>query len=241
VTPIRLGVNVDHVATVRQARRDADPDPVELALICEQAGADSIVAHLREDRRHIQDHDVARLQKRLKTHLNLEMGLSGDIVEVALRIRPRQVTLVPEKRQELTTEGGLDVAGQLEKVRRAVKRFHARGIEVSVFIDPSPGQVAASRRTGATIVEFHTGSYAHAARKGPELRHLVAASRAARRDGLIVAAGHGLTVANVRAVAAIPEVEELNIGFSIVSRALSIGMAKAVREMKETMNAARKG
>jgi pyridoxine 5-phosphate synthase len=241
VTPIRLGVNVDHVATVRQARRGADPDPLELALLCEQAGADSIVAHLREDRRHIQDHDVARLQKGLKTHLNLEMGLSSDIVEVALRIRPRQVTLVPEKRQELTTEGGLDVAGQLEKVRRAVKRFHARGIEVSLFIDPHPGQVAASRRSGATIVEFHTGSYAHASRKGPELRHLVAASRAARRDGLIVAAGHGLTVTNVRAVAAVPEIEELNIGFSIVSRALSMGMAKAVREMKETMNAARKG
>jgi len=241
VTPIRLGVNVDHVATVRQARRGSEPDPVELALVCELAGADSIVAHLREDRRHIQDHDVARLQKRLKTHLNLEMGLSSDIVSVALRVRPRQVTLVPEKREELTTEGGLDVAGQFEKVRRAVEKFHARNIEVSLFIDPAPGQVAASHRTGATIVEFHTGSYAHAARKSRELRHLIAASRAARRHGLIVAAGHGLTVSNVRAVAAIPEIEELNIGYSIVSRALTIGMAKAVREMKETMNAARKG
>jgi pyridoxine 5-phosphate synthase len=241
VTPIRLGVNVDHVATVRQARRGTEPDPVELALVCEQAGADSIVAHLREDRRHIQDHDVARLAKRLKTHLNLEMGLSADIVSVALRIRPRQVTLVPEKREELTTEGGLDVAGQFEKVRLAVKKFQARGIEVSLFIDPDLGQVAASRRSGATIVEFHTGSYAHASRKSRELRHLVAASQAARRDGLIVAAGHGLTVSNVRAIAAIPEIEELNIGYSIVSRALSIGMAKAVREMRETMSAARKG
>jgi pyridoxine 5-phosphate synthase len=240
VTPIRLGVNVDHVATVRQARRGVEPDPVELALVCEQAGADSIVAHLREDRRHIQDHDVARLQKRLKTHLNLEMGLSADIVAIALRVRPKHVTLVPEKREELTTEGGLDVAGQLEKVRRAVRKFHARGIEVSLFIDPDPGQVAAAHRSGAKIVEFHTGSYAHASRKGSELRHLVAASRAARRDGMVVAAGHGLTVANVRAVAAIPEIEELNIGYSIVSRALTIGMARAVREMKETMSAARK-
>ena len=240
MTPIRLGVNVDHVATVRQARRGVEPDPVELALVCEQAGADSIVAHLREDRRHIQDHDVARLQKRLKTHLNLEMGLSADIVAIALRVRPKQVTLVPEKREELTTEGGLDVAGQLEKVRRAVRKFHARGIEVSLFIDPDPGQVAAAHRSGAKIVEFHTGSYAHASRKGSELRHLVAASRAARRDGMVVAAGHGLTVANVRAVAAIPEIEELNIGYSIVSRALTIGMARAVREMKETMSAARK-
>jgi len=241
VTPIRLGVNVDHVATVRQARRGDHPDPVELALVCEQAGADSIVAHLREDRRHIQDHDVARLQKRLKTHLNLEMGLSSDIVAVALRVRPKQVTLVPEKREELTTEGGLDVAGQLDKVRRAVKRFHDREIEVSLFIDPDLGQVAASHQSGAKIVEFHTGSYAHASRKGPELRHLVAASHAARRDGIVVAAGHGLTVANVRAVASIPEIQELNIGYSIVSRALTIGMAKAVREMKETMSAARRG
>jgi len=241
LTPIRLGVNVDHVATVRQQRRGADPDPVELALICEQAGADSIVAHLREDRRHIQDHDVARLQKRLKIPLNLEMGISNDVVAVALRVHPAQVTLVPEKRQELTTEGGLDVIRQFEKVRAAVQKFQDRRIDVSLFIDPAVGQVSASTRAGARIVEFHTGSYANAAKKSPELRHLIAASQAARREGLIVAAGHGLTVANVRAVAAVAEIEELNIGFSIVSRALSIGMAKAVREMKETMNAARKG
>ena len=238
--PIRLGVNIDHVATVRQARRGTEPDPVEHALICEQAGADSIVAHLREDRRHIQDHDVARLAKRLQTHLNLEMGVSSDIVAVALRVHPRQVTLVPEKREELTTEGGLDVAGRFEMIRRTIKRFHARGIEVSLFIDPTPAQVAASHRAGAKIVEFHTGSYAHASKKGPELRHLVAASKAARREGIVVAAGHGLTVANVRAVAAVPEIEELNIGSSIVSRSLMIGIAKAVKEMKETMNAARK-
>jgi pyridoxine 5-phosphate synthase len=240
VTPIRLGVNIDHVATVRQARLGTQPDPLELALVAEQAGADAIVVHLREDRRHIQDLDVVRLRRRLKVPLNLEMGISAEILSIALRIGPDRVTLVPEKRQELTTEGGLDVAGQFEKVQKAVKRFQARKIEVSLFIDPSAGQVAASLRAGATMVELHTGSYAHAARKGPELRHLVAASRAARREGLLVAAGHGLTLGNVRAVAAIPEVEELNIGHSIVSRALAAGMAKAVREMKETMNAARR-
>jgi pyridoxine 5-phosphate synthase len=240
VTPIRLGVNIDHVATVRQVRLGVQPDPVELALLCEQGGADSIVAHLREDRRHIQDHDVARLRKRLKIPLNLEMGISADVVSVALRVGPEQVTLVPEKRQELTTEGGLDVAGQFENVQKIVRRFQAQKIEVSLFIDPQPGQVAAAHRSGARIVEFHTGSYAHAAKKSKELRHLVAASRAARREGMIVAAGHGLTLGNVRAVAAIAEIEELNIGHSIVSRALSVGMLKAVREMKETMNAARR-
>jgi len=240
VTPIRLGVNIDHVATVRQARRGEQPDPVELGLAAEEGGADSIVAHLREDRRHIQDHDVARLLKRLKTSLNLEMGLSSDIVSVALRVHPRQVTLVPEKREELTTEGGLDVAGQLEKVRRAVRKFHDRGIEVSLFIDPHLAQVAASHRSGARIIEIHTGAYANVRAKGRELRHIVAAARAARRDGLTVAAGHGLTLGNVRAVAAIPEIEELNIGHSIVSRALAVGMARAVREMKEAMRAARR-
>lgn len=238
---MRLYVNIDHVATVRQARGTDEPDPVRAAVLAELGGADGITIHLREDRRHIQDHDVARLQKRLRTHLNLEMGVSADIVAVALRVRPKQVTLVPEKREELTTEGGLDVAGQFEKIRRTIKRFHARGIEVSLFIDPSPRQVAASCRAGATIVEFHTGSYARASKKGPELRHLVAASRAARREGMLVAAGHGLTVPNVRAVAAIREVEELNIGYSIVSRALSIGIGEAVREMKEVMVAARRG
>jgi pyridoxine 5-phosphate synthase len=240
VIPIRLGVNVDHVATVRQARRGAQPDPVELALLAEEAGADAIVAHLREDRRHIQDHDIARLRKRLKTYLNLEMGLAPDVIAEAMRVGPRQVTLVPERREELTTEGGLDVAGQLEKVRRAIRRFHDRRIEVSLFIDPDLKQVAAAHRSGARIVEIHTGAYANAARKGPELRHIVAAARAARREGMIVAAGHGLTVSNVRAVAAVPEIEELNIGHSIVSRALAVGMARAVREMKEAMRAGRK-
>ena len=238
--PIRLGVNIDHVATVRQVRLGVQPDLIELALLAEQGGADSVVVHLREDRRHIQDHDVARLRKRLQVPLNLEMGISADIVSVALRVGPDQVTLVPEKRQELTTEGGLDVAAQLDKVQKTVRRFQAQKIEVSLFIDPQPGQVAAAHRSGAKIVEFHTGSYSHAEKKSKELRHLVAASKAARREGMIVAAGHGLTLGNVRAVAAIAEIEELNIGHSIVSRALSVGMQKAVREMKETMNAARR-
>ena len=238
--PIRLGVNIDHVATIRQARRGVQPDPVDLAFLCEQAGADSIVAHLREDRRHIQDHDVARLRKRLKVPLNLEMGISPEIVSIALRIGPDQVTLVPEKRLELTTEGGLDVAGQFEKVRKVVKRFQAQRIAVSLFIDPAPAQVAASQRSGAEMIELHTGTYANAAKKGQELRHLAAAAKAARREGMIVAAGHGLTLGNVRPVAALAEVEELNIGHSIVSRALTVGMAKAVREMKEMMVAARR-
>jgi pyridoxine 5-phosphate synthase len=240
MTPIRLGVNIDHIATVRQARRGTQPDPVELALVAEEAGADSIVAHLREDRRHIQDHDVARLRRHCATPLNLEMGLSSGVVSEALRVGPPRVTFVPEKREELTTEGGLDVAGQFEKVRRAVRRFQERGIEVSLFIDPDPGQVAAAHRSGARMVEIHTGAYANSRRKGPELRHIVAAARAARRDGLRVAAGHGLTLSNVRAVAAVPEIEELNIGHSIVSRSLVVGIARAVREMKEAMREGRK-
>ena len=238
---MRLGVNIDHVATVRQARRAEIPDPLEAALLAEKAGADGITVHLREDRRHIQEHDVERLRQRIATKLNLEMAVTPAMVSFAENLRPDDACFVPEKREELTTEGGLDVAGQFEKVRLAVKKFQARAIEVSLFIDPDLGQVAASHRSGATIVEFHTGSYANAKKKSRELRHLIAASQAARRDGLIVAAGHGLTVPNVRAVAAIPEIEELNIGYSIVSRALTIGMAKAVKEMKETMSAARKG
>lgn len=240
MTPIRLGVNIDHVATVRQARRGEQPDPVELALLAESAGAESIVAHLREDRRHIQDHDIGRLQTRLKVPLNLEMGLSADVIRVALRIKPARATFVPERRQELTTEGGLDVAGQLDKVRRAVRKFQARGIEVSLFIDPDLSQVAAAKRSEARIIELHTGAYANAKKKGPELRHLLAAARAARREGLLVAAGHGLTVSNVPGVAALAEIEELNIGHAIISRALTFGMAKAVAEMREAMSAVRR-
>jgi pyridoxine 5-phosphate synthase len=243
VNGIRLGVNVDHVATVRQARRGAQPDPVEAALAAERAGATSIVCHLREDRRHIQDRDLHGLMKACRTFVNLEMGLSPEIVRIALAAKPRQVTLVPEKRRELTTEGGLDVRSRLEKVRRAVAAFEEKGVETSLFIDPDLRQVAAARRAGAPIVEFHTGCYANAASRKErtwELRKLVAAARAARRDGIAVAAGHGLDYANVKDVAAIPEIEELNIGHSIVARALTTGFARAVKEMKDLMDAARR-
>jgi pyridoxine 5-phosphate synthase len=236
--PIRLGVNVDHVATVRQQRLGAHPDPVAAALEAERAGADSIVAHLREDRRHIQDRDVERLRKSLRTWLNLEMGLAADVVAAALRVRPRQVTLVPERRRELTTEGGLDVAGGLSKIRPAVARFQDRGIEVSLFVAPDPRQIEASGKSGATIVEIHTGAWAQ--RRRGELRRIVAAARQAAELGLAVAAGHGLEPANVGPVAAVPEIEELNIGFSIVSRALFVGLSRSVREMKEAMRAARR-
>jgi len=243
VTPIRLGVNVDHVATVRQARRGTSPDPVDAALASEKAGAAAIVCHLREDRRHIQDRDLAALLRRGRTYVNLEMGLSPDIVNIALSSRPRQVTLVPERRRELTTEGGLDVLRRLVAVRRAVSRFQTKDIEVSLFIDPDLRQVSAARRTGATIVELHTGAYANAGNRKDrtwELRKIVAAARAARRDGLIVAAGHGLDYDNVKPIAGVPEIEELNIGHSIVSRALLVGFEKAVREMKGLMDAARR-
>lgn len=243
MTPLRLGVNVDHVATVRQARRGRVPDPVEAARAVEEAGADSIVCHLREDRRHIQDDDVARLRRAVRTRLNLEMSLAPDVVAAALRIRPPQVTLVPERRRELTTEGGLDVAAAPERVRRAVERFRARGIEVSLFIDPDPRQVAAAVRAGAPVVELHTGAYAHAAGRARrrELARLREAAREARAAGLVVAAGHGLDLENVGPVARLPEIEELNIGFSIVARAIFVGLPRAVREMKEAMRAARRG
>ena len=243
MNPIRLGVNVDHVATVRQARRGTSPDPVDAALAAEKAGATSIVCHLRDDRRHIQDRDLKQLLRRCRTAVNLEMGITPGIVRIALASKPPQVTLVPERRQELTTEGGLDVLGRLAAIRRAVARFEAAGIEASLFIDPDLRQVAAARRSGAPIVEFHTGAYAHATtrqEKARELRKLVAAARAARRDGIAVAAGHGLDYENVTAVAAVPEIEELNIGHSIVSRALLVGFGRAVREMKDLMDAARR-
>ncbi len=235
---MKLGVNIDHVATVRQARRATEPDPVAAAALAELGGADSIVCHLREDRRHIQDRDLEILRKTVKTRLNLEMGLAPEIIEIAIATKPEQVTLVPERRQELTTEGGLDVAGAFKRVADAVKRFQKAGIDVSLFIDPDSDPIDASKKTGATIVELHTGAYAN----HPDTAHLARLAEAAQRAAglkLFVAAGHGLNYQNTTAVAAIPEIEELNIGHSIVSRALFTGIDSAVREMKRIMAEAR--
>jgi len=223
---------------VRQARLGRVPEPVDAAKACVRAGADSIVCHLREDRRHIQDHDVARLLKALSTRLNLEMSIAQDVVTVALRLKPHQVTLVPERRQELTTEGGLDVVRLSNRLSRVVRIFHDRGIEVSLFVDPVAIQVAASARVGARIIELHTGRYANArtsVQRNKQLAALRRAARQARQLGLAVAAGHGLDYDNVRGMAEIPEIEEVNIGFSIIARAVFVGIEQAVREMKASL------
>ncbi len=233
---MRLGVNIDHIATVRQARRGTMPDPVEAARICERAGATSIICHLREDRRHIQDRDVERLRAMVTTRLNLEMSIAPDVVRAALRIRPDEVTLVPERRQELTTEGGLDVRRLAARLRPLIGQCHARGIRVSLFIDPVEAQIAAAEAVGARIIELHTGRYAEAqtaAERRRQLRALMTAIRLGRAHGLAVAAGHGLDYDNVVAIARIPEIEELNIGFSIISRALTVGLERAVTEMAQ--------
>jgi pyridoxine 5-phosphate synthase len=231
---VRLGVNVDHLATLRQARRGAVPDPVEAARVCERAGASHIVCHLREDRRHIQDEDVRRLKATIAIPLNLEMSMAEEIVAVATAIRPHHVTLVPERRQELTTEGGLDVVQQAKRIHALLSAFGLCGVGVSLFIDPVSEQVQAARAIGGTKVELHTGAYANATTPSARQRELAALREAARmgkRLGLTIAAGHGLDYDNVREIAAIPEIEELNIGFSIIIRALSIGFEGAVREM----------
>jgi pyridoxine 5-phosphate synthase len=230
---IRLGVNVDHVATVREARGTPEPDPLAAALLAQRAGADSIIVHLREDRRHIQDRDVKVLRKKVK-RLNLEMAITEEILRIACRVKPDQATLVPEKRQELTTEGGLDVAGRLGKVSKAVKRLKEKGIFVSLFIDPELKQVKASAKTGAQMVELHTGCYTEAKSKkkeDKELTHILRAAREAKRLGLKVSAGHGLTYRNVSRIVRIPEIEELNIGHNIIARAVMVGMKQAVKEM----------
>lgn len=230
---MRLGVNIDHVATLRQARRGRWPDPVEAARLCERAGASSIVCHLREDRRHIQDEDVRRL-KRVATRLNLEMSIARSVVQVALAVKPAQVTLVPERRQELTTEGGLDVVKFAGTLRPLVRSFRQRRIEVSVFIDPVLSQVRAAHRIGADQIELHTGRYAHARTARAKTRELHALQRAAGQGhalGLAIAAGHGLEYDNVRDIVRLQGIEELNIGFSIVTRALWVGLEHAVKEM----------
>ena len=238
---IRLGVNVDHVATVRQARGTAYPDPVEAALTAAAAGADSITIHLREDRRHIQDHDVARLLAKSLVPANLEMALTPEMVALACKFKPRYVCLVPERRQEVTTEGGLDVAGNEAAVTQACSKLAKAGIEVALFIDAEPLQLAAARRSGAPHLEIHTGKYAEATGRFriAELKRIAAFARAAQRAGIEVHAGHGLTLDNVGAIAAIPEIVELNIGHSIVARALYVGLPAAVAEMRRAMIEAR--
>ena len=235
----RLYINVDHVATVRQARRTDEPDPVLAAALCEDAGADGITAHLREDRRHVQDDDVERLARQVRTVFNLEMACTDEMVALAERLRPHQVTLVPERREEVTTEGGLDVARDPSRIAAALARLRAAGVRTSLFIDADEDAVRRSLDLGADAVELHTGRYAHHPGEGAALAALREASRLAASMGLAVHAGHGLTVRNVGPVAAIPEVEELNIGHSIVSRAVFVGLGESVREMREAMRRAR--
>lgn len=235
----RLYINIDHVATLRQARRAVEPDPVLAAIECEKAGADGITAHLREDRRHIQDDDVERLKNVVRTVLNLEMAGTPEMVDIALRLRPHQVTFVPERREEITTEGGLDVSRDPEGLRAAIEKLGAVGVRTSLFIDPDPEMIARSRDLGAVAIELHTGRYANHPNDPSTLAALANGARLGRELGLAVHAGHGLTVGNVSPVAAIPEIEELNIGHSIVSRAVFVGIAEAVREMRAVMDVAR--
>jgi pyridoxine 5-phosphate synthase len=239
---IALGVNIDHVATLRQARRARYPDPVHAALIAEQAGADSITLHLREDRRHIQDADVLALRDRLQTRMNLEMAVTDEMLDFARAVRPADVCLVPERRAEITTEGGLDVAGQPRRIADACAALAAAGIRVALFIDPDASQIEAARATGAPVVELHTGAFAEAtgAERAREFERLRAASRQAASLGFEVHAGHGLNYHNVLPVAAIPEIVELNIGHAIVARALIDGLAAAVREMRALLATAQR-
>ncbi|MBL8264886.1 pyridoxine 5'-phosphate synthase [Steroidobacter sp.] len=240
---LHLGVNVDHVATLRQARRTTYPDPLFAALIAEQAGADSITIHLREDRRHIQDRDVRMCKDALQTRLNLEMAATDEMLRIALEVRPPDVCLVPEKRTEVTTEGGLDVLGQQDSLQQICARLGEAGIRVSLFIDPEPAQLEAAVRVGAPVVELHTGAYAEAsgAHQAKELKRIQVAARHASGLGLTVHAGHGLHYHNVQPIAVIPEIVELNIGHAIVAHAVIHGLAPAVSEMKRLMLQARAG
>jgi len=236
---LRLYVNIDHVATLRQARRGDEPSPIEAALMCELAGADGITAHLREDRRHIQDDDIEALATSVTTYFNLEAACAEEMIAIALRLHPPQVTLVPERREEVTTEGGLDVFRESERVGDAVQALRAAGIRTSLFIDPTPEAIAQSAKLGAEAVELHTGDYSHHTDDIARLRALEIASREGVLAGLAVHAGHGLTVRNVGPVAAIPEIEELNIGHSIVSRAVFVGLIEAVKEVRRAMDEGR--
>ncbi|EET81395.1 pyridoxine 5'-phosphate synthase [Acinetobacter radioresistens] len=237
-----LGVNIDHVATLRQARGTVYPDPVNAALICEQAGAEGITLHLREDRRHIQDGDVRRMRPALKTRMNLEIAVTNEMVEFAKEIRPQHVCFVPEKRQELTTEGGLDVVTNFEKVKAATQALLQVGCDVSLFIDADLAQIDAAIACGAPTIEIHTGAYADAhneAEQQAELERIIKGTEYAAGKGLVVNAGHGLNIDNVTPIAAIPQIHELNIGHSIIADSLFIGLAQAVQQMKAAIKAAR--
>jgi pyridoxine 5-phosphate synthase len=238
---IRLGVNVDHVATVRQARRIDVPDPVEAALLSEQAGAQGITAHLREDRRHVQERDIERLRAQVKTKLNLEMAVTPAMVAFAEKIRPDDACFVPEKREELTTEGGLDVVSQKTRVADAIKRLQDRGIQVSLFIDPDRAQIETAAEVAAHGIEIHTGTYCNASgeARAKELRAVAVGAEFAQSLGLEVHGGHGLNLDNVAPIARIPQIVELNIGHSIIARAIIVGITEAVREMKAMLDRAR--
>lgn len=237
-----LGVNIDHVATLRQARGTTYPDPVNAALICEEAGAEGITLHLREDRRHIQDDDVRRMRPVLKTHMNLEMAVTDEMVAIAKEIKPQHVCFVPEKRQEVTTEGGLDVVGHFEDVKKATQELTAIGCDVSLFIDADIAQIDAAVACGAPTIELHTGAYADAATpeaQQVELERIIKGAEYAASKGLVVNAGHGLNLENVTPIAAIPQIHELNIGHSIIADAVFVGLAQAVQQMKAAIKAAR--
>jgi pyridoxine 5-phosphate synthase len=239
---IRLGVNIDHVATIRNARRTFEPDPVHAAVIADLAGADQITLHVREDRRHVNERDLRLIKEVIHSRVNLEMAVTEEMINLALEVKPHQVTLVPEKREEITTEGGLDVAGQKEKIKEAIKRLKEAGILVNLFIDPEEEQLKAAAEVGADAVELHTGRYAEAfAEKNEklveeELERLRKAARLGKKLGLKVYAGHGLTYKNVKPIAEIPEIEELNIGHSIVANAVLKGLKEAVQEMIRLIN-----
>ncbi len=239
--PLHLGVNIDHVATLRQARGTSYPRPVEAAVMAELAGADSITVHLREDRRHIQDHDLTEILEVMRTHMNLEMAVTDEMLGIAERLKPTDVCLVPEKREELTTEGGLDVSSQQDKVRDACARLADAGIRASLFVDPDPVQLDAAVAVAAPVVELHTGAYAEVEgrEQQTELQRLEAAAKHAAGIGLVVNAGHGLHYGNVAAIARIPQVVELNIGHAIIARAVFDGLTAAVGDMKDLMTRAR--
>ena len=235
---ILLGVNIDHIATIRQARGTRYPEPVQGALIAEQAGADGITAHLREDRRHIQDRDIFLLKEMIHTRLNMEMAVTDEMVEIATKVKPFACCLVPEKREELTTEGGLDIAGNINRMAWACEKLGEAGIEVSLFIDPEDPQIDAAVKVGAPVVELHTGRYADAENsmdRAKELERIRQAAAYAHGAGLQVNAGHGLHLHNVEEICKIPQIVELNIGHSIIAQAVISGLSQAVREMKQTM------